>query len=55
MACAASHNRKRRKAKKENPYPDLQLDRSYLVEAPIEVLSNVSHNITLNRQSDWST
>ncbi|CAE7157755.1 unnamed protein product [Rhizoctonia solani] len=37
----ASHRRKRRKAKKDNPYPDLALDRCYLAELPLEVLANV--------------
>ncbi|KAF8609187.1 hypothetical protein BDV93DRAFT_518034 [Ceratobasidium sp. AG-I] len=32
---------RRRRAKKENPYPDLTLERSYLVELPIEIVSNI--------------
>ncbi|CUA77551.1 Zinc finger protein sdc-3 [Caenorhabditis elegans] [Rhizoctonia solani] len=32
---------KRRKAKKDDPYPDLALDRCYLAELPLEVLANI--------------
>ncbi|CAE6456536.1 unnamed protein product [Rhizoctonia solani] len=32
---------KRRRAKKNNPYPDLALDRCYLAELPLEVLANI--------------
>ncbi|CAE6524070.1 unnamed protein product [Rhizoctonia solani] len=37
----SSHRFKKRSAKKDNPYPDLALDRCYLAELPVEVLSNI--------------
>ncbi|ELU41529.1 hypothetical protein AG1IA_04430 [Rhizoctonia solani AG-1 IA] len=41
MAKELTHRPKRRRARKENPYPDLALDRCYLAEVPLEVLSNI--------------
>ncbi|KAH7345254.1 hypothetical protein B0J17DRAFT_702703 [Rhizoctonia solani] len=39
------HRPKRRKAKKDNLYPDLALDRCYLAELPLEVLSNILRDV----------
>ncbi|KAL5641521.1 hypothetical protein ACGC1H_001863 [Rhizoctonia solani] len=41
MAQKPSLRPKKRRAKKDNLYPDLALDRCYLAELPIEVLANI--------------
>jgi hypothetical protein len=46
----ATRTRKRRRSKREDPYPDIVLERSYLVELPIEVFANVS-SLCLHRYS----